>query len=269
MKRASWTACALTLGNLLCGFAAIVLGVRGYAHLDYFHLVPVEVVQGAWFLLLGMFLDGLDGRVARMTKADSAFGAELDSLADVVSFGLAPAVLTWVVGMRAEQPESVLWAAGSLYAASAALRLARYNVQHALPRRAHEKKPADFEGLPSPAAAGLVAGLLLLAGEAEEPQVQKHLLLLLPAFAVAGGLLMVSRVPYLHVMNRLGRRGLAPVKGVAALGLLAALASYPALTLAIAFTGYALAGLAWGALSQILPRPEPEEDWADERSPRR
>lgn len=265
MKPASWTACALTLGNLLCGFAAIVLGVQGYAQQAYFNLVPAEVVYGAWLLFLGMLLDGLDGRVARMAKADGAFGTQLDSLADMVSFGLAPAVLAWIVGTRAGLPGALLWAAGALYAAAAALRLARYNVQHASPRLA--SRNPDFEGLPSPAAAGLVAGLILLAGDPVlAPAAQKRLLQLLPGAAAAAGVLMVSRVSYVHLLNRLGRRGFAPLKWVAGLGLLASLALYPAMTVAVGFGGYALAGLAWGTLGRFLPREAEEaEDLADQR----
>ena len=269
MKRASWLACALTLGNLLCGFAALVLAAQAHARPSYFRLPP-ELVQAAWLLFLGMLFDGLDGRVARMAKADGAFGAQLDSLADMVTFGAAPAALAWVAGVWADLPTSLLWISGALYAACTALRLARYNVTHASPRKATQG--SDFEGLPSPAAAGLVGGLLLASdslAESMAPQAQRHLLVLLPAVTAAAGLLMISRVPYLHVVSRLGGRGPAPLKGLASLGLVASLALYPAPTVTIAFAGYALAGLAWGALSQLLPRGEGEDDWTDERIPRR
>ena len=263
--RGAWAACALTLGNLICGFAAIILAVQGYHEEWLFRQVPAVVVQGAWFLFLGMLLDGFDGRVARMTKADGAFGAELDSLADMISFGLAPAVLAWVVGVRTQQPPALLWAVGSLYVASAALRLARYNVQHASPRRA---KSPDFEGMPSPAAAGLVVGLILLGGlEDLSPQIRDRALLVLPALVGAAGLLMVSRIPYIHVLSRLGRAKafLWP------LGLLfaALLAFYPALTLSVAFLGYALGGLLLAGLGRLLPRGEAEDDWVDDQIFRR
>ena len=262
MKKASWLACALTLGNLLCGFAAILLAVKGYRQPTFLHAVPTEVAQAAWFIFVGMVMDGLDGRVARMTRADSAFGAELDSLADVVTFGLAPAVLAWVVGTHAGQPESLLWTAGALYAAATAIRLARYNVRHASPRRV---KGPDFQGLPSPAAAGLVSGLLLLL---ESPAVERAAFVLPGVLAVAG-VLMVSNIPYLHLMNRIGKRR-GPALVALGLGLAASLALYPALTLSIAFLGYALSGLGQGLLASLLPQPEPEEDeWADEPLSRR
>ncbi len=265
-KRGTWTACALTVGNLLCGFAAVTLAVQGFAaEPTYFHVIPVQVVHAAWLLFLGMILDGLDGRVARMTRADTAFGAELDSLADMVTFGLAPAVLAWVAGVRAGLSQTLLWAAGAVYIACAAIRLARYNVKQALPKRS---KSSDFEGLPSPAAAGLVAGLLVLAGVDDlDPQIRERLLSLLPLVALGAGLLMTSRIPYLHAANRLGRRRLGPLMGLMALLLTALLALYPALTLAVVFLGYCVAGLGWWALGQLLPRDaEAEEpDLAEER----
>ncbi len=264
-KRGTWTACALTVGNLLCGFAAVTLAVQGFAaEPSYFHVVPIQVVHAAWLLFLGMVLDALDGRVARMTRADTAFGAELDSLADVVTFGLAPAVLAWVAGVRAGLSQDLLWAAGAVYVACAAIRLARYNVTHALPKRA---KSSDFEGLPSPAAAGLVAGLLLVGGVDDlDPQIRERVLSLLPLVALGAGLLMASRVPYLHLANRLARRRLGPLMGLMALLLVGVLALYPALTLAVAFLGYCVAGLGGWALGRLLPREtELERDLAEER----
>ena len=265
MKRGSWLACALTLGNLACGFAAVILAIQGCRRPALFHPVPHELVQGAWLLFLGMLLDGLDGRVARMTRGDGAFGAELDSLADMVSFGVAPAVLAWTVGSLAGLPEGVLWASGALYVSAAALRLARYNVAHASPHLHPTRRSPDFEGLPSPAAAGLVGGFILLL---ESQSIS--LAGVLPALVTVAGLLMVSRIPYLHVMNRLGKVP-RPVLTAAGLGFLACLALYPSLTLCVAFVGYALAGPAKGLFILLRPRsPEEEEDrWTDEPLRRR
>ena len=211
-----------------------------------------------------MVLDALDGRVARMTRADTAFGAQLDSLADMVTFGLAPAVLAWVAGVRAGLDQNLLWAAGAVYAACAAIRLARYNVKQALPRRV---KSSDFEGLPSPAAAGLVAGLLVLGGVNDlDLQIRERGLSLLPFVALGAGLLMTSSIPYLHLADRLGRRRLGPLMGLMALLLMGILALYPAMALAVAFLGYAMAGLGWWALGRILPREtDADQDPVEER----
>jgi CDP-diacylglycerol--serine O-phosphatidyltransferase len=265
-KQGTWTACALTVGNLLCGFAAVTLAVQGFAaEPAYFRVVPVQVVHAAWLLFLGMILDALDGRVARLTRADTAFGAQLDSLADMVTFGLAPAALAWVAGVSAGLDQNLLWAAGAVYAACAAIRLARYNVKQALPKRA---KSSDFEGLPSPAAAGLVAGLLILGGVNDlDLQIRERMLSLLPLVALGAGLLMTSTIPYLHPANRLGRRRLGPLMSLMALLLAGVLALYPAMTLAAAFLGYAMAGLGRWILSRLLPREAEadEPDLAEER----
>src|SRR5687768_7234384 len=104
-----------TMGNLFCGYACIVYAMRG------------EFETAAPFIGFAMVLDMLDGRIARMTGTASDFGIELDSLADVVSFGMAPAVLAFTWGL---QPLGRLgWAVGFLFVAAAALRLARFNIQ--------------------------------------------------------------------------------------------------------------------------------------------
>lgn len=265
-KPGTWTACALTLGNLLCGFTALTLAARGFAaQPSFFQVIPAEVLQGAWLIFLGMIMDALDGRVARMARGDSAFGAELDSLADVVTFGVAPAALAWVAAVHAEPGAArLLWIAGAAYASCAAIRLARYNVKQQSPRKA---KSSDFEGLPSPAAAGLVAGLLLLSGVDVLPEAfRERLLLALPAVAALAGVLMVSRVPYLHVPNRLGQHKAGALLGLILLGVLAV---YPAITLAVAFAGYALAGLGKWLLARLSPASRDGEGYSEERIFRR
>lgn len=127
-----------TLGNMFCGYICIVHTLRG----DYESAAP--------FVGFAFVLDALDGRIARMTGAESAFGLEFDSLADVISFGLAPAILTYAWGLS---PLGRLGlAAGFLYVSAAAMRLARFNIQSGagLDRR-------YFVGMPSPPAAGVLA----------------------------------------------------------------------------------------------------------------
>lgn len=136
---------AFTTAALFGGFYAIVQAMNGrYEH-------------AAVAIFIAMVLDGLDGRVARLTNTQSAFGAEYDSLSDMVSFGVAPALVLYVWAL---QPLKKLgWIAAFIYCACAALRLARFNV------KLDEVDKRYFQGLPSPAAASIMAGLVWVAFE--------------------------------------------------------------------------------------------------------
>lgn len=128
----------LTLGNMFCGYACIVYSMRG------------EYEAAAPFIGFAVVLDMLDGRIARLTGTASAFGVEFDSLADVISFGIAPAILSFAWGL---QPLGRLgWAAGFMFLSAAAMRLARFNIQSG---SGGDKR--YFVGMPSPAAAGIAA----------------------------------------------------------------------------------------------------------------
>ena len=138
-----------TTAALFAGFYAIVQAMNGkYEH-------------SAVAIFIAMVMDGLDGRVARMTNTQSAFGAEYDSLSDMVSFGVAPALIVYVWALK---PLGKLgWIAAFIYCVSAALRLARFNTK---------LETADkrfFQGLPSPAAAALLAGLVWVAFDNDIP----------------------------------------------------------------------------------------------------
>src|SRR5438477_7720378 len=124
-----------TLGNMFCGYACVVYAMRQ------------EFQTAAFFIGLAIALDMLDGRIARMTGTESAFGLEFDSLADIISFGIAPAILSFAWGLN---PLGRLgWAAGFVFVAAAAIRLARFNIQ------APSQDKRYFVGMPSPAAAGI------------------------------------------------------------------------------------------------------------------
>jgi CDP-diacylglycerol--serine O-phosphatidyltransferase len=128
----------LTMGNMFCGYACVVHAMRG------------EYETAAPFIGFAVILDMLDGRIARLTGTSSEFGVQFDSLADVISFGIAPAILSFAWGLA---PLGRLgWAAGFLFVAAAAMRLARYNVQSAT---GGDKR--YFVGMPSPAAAAIPA----------------------------------------------------------------------------------------------------------------
>jgi CDP-diacylglycerol--serine O-phosphatidyltransferase len=171
----------LTTGALFAGFYAIV------AAIDLrFELAGIAV-------FVAMIFDGLDGRVARWTNTASSFGKEYDSLSDMVSFGVAPAIVTyqWGVARIAEYGPTWRrfgWMVCFIYAVAAALRLARFNSRAAVQDKNY------FEGLPSPAAAAIVAALVWLASD----QTNIGLPGLILAFAVTGaaGLLMISRFAF-------------------------------------------------------------------------
>jgi CDP-diacylglycerol--serine O-phosphatidyltransferase len=128
-----------TMASMFCGYACIVYAMRG------------EFAMAAPFIGWAIVADMFDGRIARMTGTESAFGVEFDSLADIISFGLAPAVLSFAWGLH---PLGRLgWAAGFVFVAAAAIRLARFNIQASSPSQ--DKR--YFVGMPSPAAAGIPA----------------------------------------------------------------------------------------------------------------
>jgi CDP-diacylglycerol--serine O-phosphatidyltransferase len=128
----------LTMGNMFCGYACVVYAMRG------------EYATAAPFIGFAVVLDMLDGRIARMTNTTSEFGVEFDSMADIISFGIAPAILSFSWGLQALG--RLGWAAGFMFVAAAAMRLARFNIQSG---GSGDKR--YFVGMPSPAAAAIPA----------------------------------------------------------------------------------------------------------------
>src|SRR5450755_13719 len=176
-----WLPNLLTTAALFSGFYAIVAAI------------DLRFENAGIAVFVAMFFDGLDGRVARWTRTESPFGKEYDSLSDMVSFGLAPAIVTYQWGVARISEYGPLWRRiGWLvcffYAAAAALRLARFN------SRAATQNKNYFEGLPSPAAAAIVAALVWLASD----QTNIGLPGLILAFVVTAtaGALMISRFAY-------------------------------------------------------------------------
>ena len=171
----------LTTGALFAGFYSIVAAIDG------------NFPSAAWAIFAAMFLDGLDGRVERLTSSSSEFGKEYDSLSDMVSFGLAPAIVTYQWGVERLAEYGAIWGrlgwlAAFLYCAAAAFRLARFNTNVGQDRR-------FFQGLPSPPAAAGVASMVWLA---THYQIEGLIALVagITITAVAG-LLMMSRFAYL------------------------------------------------------------------------
>jgi len=203
-----------TMGSMFCGYACIVYAMRG------------EFVTAAPFIGFAVIVDMLDGKIARMTGTTSAFGVEFDSLADIISFGVAPAIMVFAWGL---QPLGRLgWTAGFLFVAAAAVRLARFNIQ------AGSQDKRYFAGMPSPAAAGILASTVFAYpwGMQTYPEALPVL-----AMVIVPAVLMVSTVRFRSFKNiDLATRRKYPVLLLVALGL-AAIASHPELMLVlIAYT---------------------------------
>ena len=243
----------ITTGNLLCGVVALTKLQQAAAVSEMSGQVALGVAA-AWLIFVGMFCDALDGRIARLTNSTSAFGAQLDSLADVVTFGVTPALLSRTL-LAATFPDlhpRLLTALVVLYVVGAALRLARYNVESArVSEEAQGHVTMVFRGLPSPAAAGVIASLVLLHGEYAVPYIDWTLLLVTPLL----GLLMISRFPYPHVANRFleGQRALVSVVFLVVTIFVAV--NFFHETIAVAFLVYAASGIVLYGVARVTGRP--------------
>ena len=222
-----------TVANLFCGYGCVV-----YATQQDFDTAAVLIG-------IAMILDTLDGFVARLTKSTSAFGVQLDSLADVVSFGLAPAILAFTWGLW--PLKRLGWAAGFIYVTAAAMRLARFNIQTAT---ATDKR--YFVGMPSPAAAGVIASTVYLFPDG--PQDQQMALAAL-AMVVVPALLMVSTIRFRSVkVIDVGWQRSYFALFLIAVGL-ALIASHPRIALvALAYT-YTVAALLMWLYTRMRRRP--------------
>jgi CDP-diacylglycerol---serine O-phosphatidyltransferase len=205
---------------------------------------------GLAVLLIGIaaVLDGLDGRLARMLKSESEIGAELDSLCDFVNFGVTPALVLYLWGLRTET--SLGWIAVLVYAVCCMLRLARFNVGSRAVGEAAEK--TSFIGVPSPAGAILVLSPLYLAFATDDAL---HLPpVLVAAWMVGIGALMISRVPTPSLKRITISADYARYVLVAAVILVAAVLTYPWVTLLVLCLGY-LAGVLMLALRGLRKPP--------------
>jgi CDP-diacylglycerol--serine O-phosphatidyltransferase len=209
-----------TTAALFGGFYAIVAAMNG----------RFEAASIAIFV--AMILDGADGRIARMTNTQSAFGAEYDSLSDVISFGLAPALVAYQWSLQ--DLGKLGWLVAFFYAAATALRLARFNTQLGIADKRY------FQGLPCPSAAAVVAGLVWFAtdngisGDAVMP--------VTVAVTLLTAILMVSNIRF-YSFKELDLRGRVPfVKILAVLLVFVLVSSDPPLVLFLGFLAYAVSG---------------------------
>ena len=222
-----------TMANMFCGYACIVYAMRG------------EFATAAPFIGVAIVLDMLDGRVARLTGTTSAFGIEFDSLADVVSFGVAPAVLSFAWGL---QPLGRLgWAAGFLFVAAAAVRLARFNIQ------AGSVDKRYFVGMPSPAAAAVPAATVFMFPWGFQTYAEALPVL---AMMIVPALLMVSTIRFRSFKNLdLQSRRSAPTLVLCAVGI-ALLASHPEIVLMVVAYTYLVSAFVEMAWHRVRRRDE-------------
>lgn len=232
MRRIAILPSLLTAANLACGFLAIAFLVDPQKNT---HIFGGGLTAAASFIMLGMAFDVLDGKVARLTKGTSDFGGQLDSLSDCVTFGVAPGML--IVAGSTIQYEGLVWLFAALYSICTALRLARFNVDRSPTSHDHDY----FKGLPSPAAAGLVAAFVLF--DRTDAVGALHSEVTLPFVGLAAGLLMVSRVRYPHLMMWIFK-GKKQFNDLVRLVVLCACILYwPAFAFVALFTAYAVSGI--------------------------
>ena len=224
-----------TTASLFAGFYAIVQAMNG------------RFDQAAIAIFVAMVLDSLDGRVARLTKTQSAFGAEYDSLSDMVSFGAAPALIVYEWSLRGMG--KLGWIAAFVYVAGAALRLARFNTMLEVADKRY------FQGLPSPAAAALVAGFVWIADDnAIDPESIRWVAWAVTVFA---GLTMVSNLKY-YSFKAINLKRSVPFVAVLLFVVLIALLSYqPAVVLFGGFVAYFLSGFVMSGWSMLRRRRAP------------
>jgi CDP-diacylglycerol---serine O-phosphatidyltransferase len=246
----------MTLGNLFCGYACIVYAMRG------------EYATAAPLIGIALVLDGLDGRIARMTGTAGAFGVEFDSLADMVSFGMAPAILTFSWGL--EPLGRWGWAAGFLYMTATAMRLARFNIQSGSVDKRY------FVGMPSPAAATVPATTILAfpAGLHNQYAAAAALSLMLVPAA-----LMVSTIRFrsFKTIDLQSRRSYTVLIVVAAV--FAAVFAHPPIVLVVISYVYLLSAFAEMIVTRLrhrgaepapagVPVEEPAQTGEESRSPK-
>jgi len=221
-----------TVGNLFCGYACVMYAMRG------------DLATAAPFIGIAVILDLLDGRIARMTGTTSAFGVEFDSLADVVSFGVAPAVLAFAWGLS--ELGRWGWTAGFLYLTATAIRLARFNIQTGA-----QTDKRYFIGMPSPAAAGVPAATIYFY---PYPLIGTAQAMAAIAVVVIPALLMVSTIRFrsFKTLNLGWDRAYIKLLGFAAL--IVVIATEPRIALVIIAYTYLVSAFVGMAITRLRGR---------------
>jgi len=231
-----------TMASMFCGYACIVYAMRG------------EFATAAPFIGWAIVADMFDGRIARMTGTESEFGVEFDSMADIISFGIAPAILSFAWGLA---PLGRLgWAVGFVFVAAAAIRLARFNIQSASPSQ--DKR--YFVGMPSPAAAGIPAATVYLYPYGFHSYTEALPVL---AMVLVPAVLMVSTIRFrgFKTVNLQARHSYAVLVLLAiGLALLVAHTEIVLVVLAYGYLGSAFIEMGWHRLHKRRPEVETTED---------
>jgi CDP-diacylglycerol--serine O-phosphatidyltransferase len=266
-----------TAGNMLCGFLAI----KNCIEARFTSLTPEgradHYNMAVWFILFACVCDLFDGRVARATKRESLFGAEFDSIADTVSFGVAPALMACFLVIKPEvtaNVQLVTWLLAFIYLLCAGVRLARFNVLTNPLVPGNEKRAAggDFVGLPSPAAAGMIASLVLVLSDMMvspgqkdpfEQAVQHWPWVLLPVMLIIS-FLMVSNVRF-PSFKKLDWTARAKTRGFILIIILGAVIfRYPQYSFPAVFLGYVVYSLFRHAFllkkSEMDPAPDDDDE---------
>ena len=246
---------ALTIGNSVCGFLAILYTLRVYENPETGSMLKVFVVS-AWMIFAAMIFDALDGLAARTFHASSMTGIQMDSLSDMVTFGVAPATLVAIMTHSLRDyplgpwQELIVYMLCSVYLGCAALRLAIYNVKAIT----EHKNSKSFSGLPSPGAAAAICVTIFFVYSLSTRETSRidldRLAFILPVYAAVLGILMVSSVPYLHVGKWLVSMFRNRKKQLFFAVLLLLVIIFRINALAAIVTGYILSG----PLSLLLPK---------------
>lgn len=213
----------LTTMGLFAGFFAIILATKG------------QFASAAIAIFVAMLFDGLDGRVARLTNTQSSFGEQYDSMADMLSFGIAPALLVYF--WQFSELDKIGWLATFIYTAAGALRLARFNTQIGIADKRY------FQGLPSPAAAALIASWVWMQNNIGNHNYDSYLTVISWIILVGAGVLMVSNVRYYSFKEiNIKDRSSFKLLLVAVLAIIT-INIFPSAILFILFLSYTLSGL--------------------------
>ena len=255
----------ITILNGLFGFAAICFASDGVSKFSFHDLELSYFAVSGYLIFVSMIADMLDGRVARMSHLTSSFGGQLDSLCDIISFGVAPAFLllrvldhklTLLVDPTPDFAGFLtrfIWLAAAIYLACAAIRLARFNVENEEDETAH----MSFLGLPTPAAAAVVASIVVFYEDIVVPAAATNafisksgeaIIWMLPFVAIGCGILMISRIQFPHIVNQY-MKGRKPMTYLAwVLIVLGLLIWFVEAALLVSSCGFALLGL-WNYVS--------------------
>lgn len=229
----------ITTANIVCGFLSMIRSIQG----DFMH--------ASWLIVVAAVFDSLDGRVARMAKATSAFGVQYDSLSDLTSFGIAPAIMLYAYALQGLDRFGISVAA--FYAICAALRLARFNVsaEEKDPTKLKKIRKGYFQGMPSPASAGIIVSSVMI-------QLEISLIpdfIFAPYFSILGlllALLMVSNIPFPSFKEFNWRsKGKAWVLLLPIVFILSVI-QIPEITLFFTGISYLIFGMSWAAYMKFI-----------------